>query len=148
MDVEELLRQWANDSKISEHALDETTLRTSVLHSKYLELYTLAKLKLKKKELDLAILKKDKWLYYNGKMTKDEMDEKGWEYDPFHGMNKPLKGDMEMYYNTDKDIAECKMHCEYISVYLDTCKEILDTLRWRHQTIKNIIDFKKFQAGV
>jgi len=148
MDVEELLRQWANDSKISENALDETTLRTAVLHSKYLELYTLAKLRLKKKELDLAILKKDKWLYYNGKMTKEEMDERGWQYDPFNGMNKPLKGDMEMYYNTDSDIATTKMQVEYIGVYLDTCKEILDTLRWRHQTIKNIIDFKKFQAGV
>lgn len=148
MDVEELLRQWANDSKISENALDETTLRTAVLHSKYLELYTLAKLRLKKKELDLAILKKDKWLYYNGKMTKEEMDERGWQYDPFNGMNKPLKGDMEMYYNTDSDIAATKMQAEYIGVYLDTCKEILDTLRWRHQNIKNILDFKKFQAGV
>lgn len=148
MDVEELLRQWANDSKISENALDETTLRTAVLHSKYLELYTLAKLRLKKKELDLAILKKDKWLYYNGKMTKEEMDERGWQYDPFNGMNKPLKGDMEMYYNTDSDIATTKMQVEYIGVYLDTCKEILDTLRWRHQNIKNILDFKKFQAGV
>ncbi len=148
MDVEDLLKQWANDSKISEHALDETTLRGAMLHSKYLELYTIAKLRLKKKELDYAILKKDKWLYYNGKMTKDEMDSRGWAYDPFHGMSKPLKGDMEMYYNTDTDIAECKMGIEYITVYVDTCKEILDTLRWRHQTIKNMIDFKKFQAGV
>ena len=148
MDVEELLKQWANDSKISEHALDETTLRCAMLHSKYLEFYTIAKLRLKKKELDLAILKKDKWLYYNGKMTKDEMDARGWIYDPFHGMSKPLKGDMDMYYNTDTDISECKMACEYIGVYVDTCKEILDTLRWHHQKIRNILEFKKFQAGV
>jgi hypothetical protein len=148
MDVEDLLKQWANDSKINDNALDETTLRGAMLHSKYLELYTIAKLRLKKKELDYAILKKDKWLYYNGKMTKDEMDSRGWAYDPFHGMSKPLKGDMEMYYNTDTDIAECKMGIEYISVYVDTCKEILDTLRWHHQKIRNILEFKKFQAGV
>lgn len=148
MDVDFLLKEWQVDSKISEHALDETTLKGAMLHSKYLELYTHAKLRLKKKELDLAILKKDKWLYYNGKMTKDEMDTRGWPYDPFNGMNKPLKGDMEMYYNTDRDISECKMACEYIGVYVDTCKEILDTLRWRHQSIKNMIEFRKFQAGV
>jgi hypothetical protein len=148
IDVEELLCEWEKDSKINDSALDQTTLRTAVLHSKYLELYTVAKLKMKKKDLDLAVLKKDKWLYYNGKMTKDEMDSRGWKYDPFDGMAKPLKSDMEIYYSTDSDIVEMKMQLEYISTYVDTCKEILDTLRWRHQTIRNIIDFKKFQAGV
>lgn len=148
IDVEELLCEWEKDSKINDSALDQTTLRTAVLHSKYLELYTVAKLKMKKKDLDLAVLKKDKWLYYNGKMTKDEMDSRGWKYDPFDGMAKPLKSDMEIYYSTDFDIVEMKMQLEYISTYVDTCKEILDTLRWRHQTIRNIIDFKKFQAGV
>jgi hypothetical protein len=148
IDVEELLCEWEKDSKINDSALDQTTLRTAVLHSKYLELYTVAKLKMKKKDLDLAVLKKDKWLYYNGKMTKDEMDSRGWKYDPFDGMAKPLKSDMEIYYSTDSDIVEMKMQFEYISTYVDTCKEILDTLRWRHQTIRNIIDFKKFQAGV
>lgn len=148
MNVEDLLKMWSEDSKINDIALDQTTIQTAILHSKYLELYTVAKLKYKKKDLDLALLKKDKWLYYNGKMTKDEMDSRGWAYDPFNGMAKPLKSDMEMYYNTDSDIVETKMQLEYIGSYVDTCKEILDTIRWRHQSIKNILDFKKFQAGV
>lgn len=148
MNVEELLKMWREDSNINDAALDQTTLQTAILHSKYLELYTISKLKYKKKDLDLAVMKKDKWLYYNGKMTKAEMDERGWAYDPFHGMAKPLKSDMDMYYNTDSDIIEIKMQLEYISSYVDACKEILDTIRWRHQSIKNILDFKKFQAGV
>ena len=28
---------------------------------------------------------------------------KGWEYDPFGGLNKPLKGDMNYYYDADTD---------------------------------------------
>ena len=139
---------WTEDSKIDELHLDRTTIKCASLHAKYLELYSIAKLRLKKKDLSLAHLKKDKWLYYNGKMTKAEMDERGWAYDPFSGMAKPLKSDMEMFLNTDPDVSDAKMGLEILQTYVDACKDILDTIKWRHNVIKNILDFKRFEAGV
>jgi hypothetical protein len=41
-----------------------------------------------------------------------------------------------------------KMVVEYQQNIVETLKEILDTLRWRHTVIKNILDFKRFTAGV
>jgi len=108
MSLNDILESWKKDSVIDEHALDDVTIQTSKLHAKYLEIFTLSKLQLRKKEMDLEQVRKDKWLYYTGKMTQGEMDKRGWSYDPFQGMSKPLKSEMEMYYSTDVDIVKVR----------------------------------------
>ena len=147
MDLESLLKLWETDSKIDDVNLDDTSINSAKLHSKYLELYSHSKLRLKKKELELAVLNKDLWLYYNGKMTKEEMDELSWNYDPFNGMAKPLKGDMNKFYDADPNKIEMEMRVEYLKAYCDTCKDILDNVRFRHLTIKNIIAHRQFVSG-
>jgi hypothetical protein len=147
MNLEDILAMWHEDAKIDEAHLDATSIKGAILHSKYLELYSLAKLKLKRKDYELAVLKKDKWLYYNGKMSKAEMDQHGWPYDPFNGLAKPLKTDMDIYYNTDPDICKIKMFMEYQQTIVETLKDILENIKWRHTTIKNILDHRRFTAG-
>lgn len=148
MSLNDILESWKKDSVIDEHALDDETIETSKLHAKYLEIFTLSKLQLKKKEIDLEKIRKDKWLYYTGKMTQGEMDMRGWPYDPFQGMTKPLKSEMEMYYNTDEDIIKAKSAIEYQKAIIDTLEEIMNNIRWRHSHIKNIIEFRKFTSGI
>lgn len=148
MTLDDILAMWSVDSKIDEVNLDETSIKGAVLHGKYLELYSHAKLRLKKREHELAVLKKDKWLYYNGKMSKEEMDAKGWPYDPFNGLVKPLKSDMDIYYDTDADIVKLKMIIEYQQTVVETLKDILENIKWRHNTIKNIITWRQFTSGI
>jgi len=144
--LENILEQWKNDSVIDEHNLDRSSIDIVKLHAKYLEMLSITKLKLKRTELNQKILLKDKWLYYNGKLTEDELVEKGWEYDPFRGM-KIMKGDMNKYYDSDIDIQQSEEKVVYYKTIVETLSEIVDTLRWRHQTISNIIKWKQFQAG-
>jgi hypothetical protein len=146
--LEDILKDWKRDSVIDENALDDVTVETSKLHAKYLELFSLSKLQLKKKELDLERMKKLKWLYYTGKMTKADMDKHGWAYDPFDGMNKPLKSEMDMYYNTDPDIVKIKLSIDYQKSIIDTLEEIMSNIRWRHQHVRNVLEFKKFTSGM
>ena len=148
MSLNEILESWKTDSVIDDNALDEDTVKTSKLHAKYLEIYSLSKLQLKKKEFDLEKIKKDKWLYYTGKMTKSDMDERGWAYDPFQGMTKPLKSEMSMYYETDEDLVKIKAGIDYQKSIIDTLEEIMNNIRWRHSHIKNIIEFRKFTSGM
>ena len=77
MDLKMILDMWSSDSVIGQSSLDESSRQTPVLHAKYLELLSLAKLRLKKSEQAQKILLKDKWLYYNGKMGQDQIEEKG-----------------------------------------------------------------------
>jgi len=148
MDLNDILLMWKKDVVIDDICLDEETTKSSKLHAKYLELFSMAKLMLKKKEIEYESMKKKKWLYYNGKMTKDDMDRHNWKYDPFDGMTKPMKSDMDMYYSTDEDLVKIKAQIDYQKTIIDTLEEIMGNIRWRHTHVKNILDFKKFTSGM
>lgn len=148
MILDEILKMWSEDVRIDDLNLDEETTKSAKLHSKYLELFTLAKLQLKRNETEMNKLRKNKWLYFSGKMTKEEMDKLGWQYDPFNGMTKPLKSDMDMYYNSDEDIIRVSGKIDYQKMMVEVLEEIMNNLRWRHTNIKNILEFKKFTSGV
>ena len=65
MNIEEVLSMWKEDSIIDDLKLDDTTVKMARVHSKYLELITIAKMRRKKKDFEYKTLLKDKWLYYN-----------------------------------------------------------------------------------
>ncbi len=148
LNIETIFEMWKKDADIDEMNLDDASKQSARLHAKYLELLMTSKLQLKRREADLQLLLKDKWLWYNGKMSREEMDARGWDYDPFNGLVKPLKGEMDHYYNTDPDIVKSNTQIEYLKTVIDTLDEIMQSVKWRHQTIKNMIDWRKFTSGV
>ena len=60
---------------------------------------------------------------------------------------KPLKSDMDYYYDSDPHIQELVAKIEYQQTLVDTLEEIMNVIRWRHSTIKNIIDWRRFTSG-
>ncbi len=137
---------WKTDSAIEQFNLDETSRNTPVLHAKYLELLSIAKLQLKKAELSQKSLHKKKWLYYNGKLTQDQIEDLGWEFDPFNGL-KVLKGEMDYYYDADTDIQKTVELITLRKTNVEALTEIVTNLNWRHQTIGNMIRWRQFEAG-
>jgi hypothetical protein len=86
-------------------------------------------------------------MYYEGKMSKEEIDLRGWKYDPFDGLTVRTNKEKEYYYETDKEIKESEAKIVYQTTIVETLKEIMDNIKWRHSTIKNMIDWKRFEAG-
>jgi|TARA_R100000030_G_scaffold3831_1_gene2766 c-di-GMP-related signal transduction protein len=146
MNLESVLEMWKKDSEIPQYNLDETSRQTPTLHAKYMEFMSIARLQLKKAEMEQKTLLKKKWLYYNGKMTQEQIEKEGWEFDPFEGL-KVLKGEMDYYYDADSDIQKSEEKITYYKTYIETLTEIINVLKWRHSTIKNIIDWRRFEAG-
>ena len=146
MDLEKILAEWRSENAIDEYHLDETSRDTPILHGKYLEYLSTAKLQLKRAEFKQKTLLKQKWLYYNGKMTEEEIKETGWALDPFNGM-KILKGEMEYYYDADPEIHKSEEKILYYKTMIETLQEIINNLNWRHQTISNMIKWKQFESG-
>lgn len=130
MNLESVLEMWKKDSQIEQYNLDETSRNTPQLHAKYLELLSIAKLQMKKAEHTQKSLLHKKWLYYNGKMSQEEIVELGWEFDPFNGL-KVLKGEMEYYYNSDIDIQKSEEKLTYYKTLIETLTEIVTNLNWR-----------------
>lgn len=146
MTLEQVLEEWSKDAQLSKNNLDETSRQTPSLHAKYLTILSHTKLKLKKAEMDQKTLLKQKWLYYNGKMSEDEIKATGWDFDPLNGL-KIMKGEMDYYYDSDKEIQESELKIQYLKTLIDTLNEIVNNLNWRHQTISNMIRWKVFEAG-
>ena len=146
LNIETILENWKKDSEIDETNLDEASRQTAKLHGKYLEMFTTSKLLLKRSELQQKILLKDKWLYFSGKMDKSEMDLRGWPYDPFNGL-KIMKSDMEYFFNSDPELQKSEEKIIYLKSLVETLEEIINNIRWRHSTIKNMIDWRRFTSG-
>lgn len=145
--LESIIEMWKKDSVIDEMDLGNASRESAKLHSKYLELYTVNKLRLKKLELDFKVLLRDKYMHYNGKLSQEELNTKGWDYDPLNGLTV-LKGDMDKWYDADSVIQEHQQKIAYSQEIIDTLKEIMDNIKWRHQSIKNAIEWHKFTSGM
>ncbi len=146
LDIEKILLEWQSDSVINDNKLDQTSVNTAKLHAKYLQWLSLAKLQLKKAQINQKSLLKDKWLYYNGKMSEENLVKHGWKPDPFDGL-KILKGELEYWYNADPDIQKTEERIHYYKELISVLTDIIDSLKWRHQTVKNIISWKQFESG-
>lgn len=144
--LEEVLQEWQEDCQIGRTNLDEVSRQTPMLHAKYLSILSQTKLRLKQAEMNQKTLLKKKWLYYNGKMTQEQIEAEGWEYDPLDGL-KIMKGDMDYYYDSDAEIQQTVLKIEYLKTMISTLSDIVDALKWRHQTIGNMIRWKVFEAG-
>mgnify|MGYP006110740565 CR=1 FL=1 len=147
IDIEQILKDWEKDSHIDDMRLDEASRDSAKLHSKYLAIHSTNRLELRRREIQFKTLLKDKWLWYNGKMSKAEMDAKGWGYDAMKGL-KVLKGDMGHFYDSDIDIQKAQLRIEYLKNANDVLKDILDNVKWRHQNIGNMIRWRQFTSGV
>ena len=146
--LEQILDNWKKDCEIDDIELDKSSRETPKLHAKYVELLSQAKLQKHRKEMEFKKLLKDKFMWYNGKMDKTTMDEKGWEYDPFDGLTKPMKSDMDYFYESDPQIQTLQSQIEYWKTVIDTLSDIVSNITWRHQTIGNMIKWRQFTSGV
>ena len=146
IDLKSIHNMWAKDCIIEDMKLDESSRQTPILHAKYLELLSTVKLQLKRAEFSQKTLLKQKWLYYNGKMDQETVVELGWDPDPFDGL-KILKGELDYYYDSDPEIQKSEEKIQYYKTLIETLTDIISNITWRHQTIKNMIEWKKFSSG-
>ena len=146
MKLTSIQEMWKKDCQIDDIELDASSLKVPQLHAKYSEILANKKLTQIQYEHQLKDLQKDKWLWYTGKLTQEEIQEKNWDYDPFKGLTI-LKTDYDKFFRADKDIQKAVEKIEYCRVTVDYLQDVVGQLTWRHQTIKNIIEWRKFMAG-
>ena len=146
MTLEDLKAEWKSDCEIGDIELDKSSLEIPKLHAKYSEYLTDAVVAQKNIQFQYNTLLKDKWLWFNGKMDENRIKELGWSDDPFDGL-KIMKNDMQVFFNADTDLQKLSAQLELANIRINFLKECMQNITWRHQTIKNTIDWRKFMAG-
>ena len=144
MKLEDIHNEWSKDSKIDPLNLSSESLNTPKLHGKYLKILSEERLKLKKMRASRAELILAKSDYYTGRMDKSELDSRGWE--PFS--LKLLKQDLPIYLEADRDMININLQIGMQEEKVDVLDSILKTIATRGYSIKNYIDWKKFENGL
>lgn len=147
-DLQGILDAWEVDSSIDDTDLASASLVSGRLHSKYLNVHSEAKLRKLDAVEEQRELTAKKWKWYNGQMEQKEMDSLGWCYNPFNGAVKPPRADLEKYWMAvDPDLVRLNSKVEYLQQTEEVLAQILEFLRWRHQHVRNAIEWRKFVSG-
>jgi predicted DNA-binding transcriptional regulator YafY len=142
--LENILLMWEADSEIDSNHLDSASIDTAKLHAKYLKILIEAKLKKTKLDIEYNNLRKIKFRYYRGEMTRQELSDRGWE--PWQ-YNKPLKTEMDEFLKGDEDLNVILARIELIDTMVYALESILNQIKARGWDIKNAIAWKQFLAG-
>jgi len=144
MNIDQIKIQAELDTAIDTNHLDDEASRIPQLHNKYLCILMDEKLILESMESKLKILKRDKWLYYSGKMSEDELKKKNWE--PFD-LNI-LKQDLDRFIESDMDVITLsnKIFLQDQKVnYIESVAKIISNKIWN---IRSSIEWVKFTQGL
>ena len=140
MTLEELQAEADRDLVIDDTELDTESLKTPILHNKYLQYYNKFNLLLKKSQWEERTLQREKWEYYTGKSDPEVYKQKPFDL-------KVLKNDVHIYINSDEDIQKIQAKIEYQSAIVSYLEQILRILNNRSFTIKNAIEWRRFTSG-
>lgn len=143
MTLDEIHSHWEKDSKINRGDISEQSIRVPELHHKYMKMLTPESLLLRKLKQEYKSLYKVKWEYYLGLLDYDTMKELGWEPISL----KILKQDVDIYLDSDKDLQAISTKIAIQEEKSSALESIIKMISTRNYTIKNYIDFEKFQVG-
>lgn len=144
MQLEEILNEWSNDSVINKMELDNQSLETPKLHSKYLKYFAIERLNLQRLELEYKVLYKLKTEYFSGMLDIETLKEKNWEPNP----KIILKSDIGMHIDADQDIQRLSLKIGLQREKISILDSILKTIANRGFQIKNAIDFQRLMNGL
>lgn len=133
-----------SDANIDQSNLDLESLKIPQLHGKYLNIFSDEKLILKKLESDRNVLIKNKWEWYTGRMSQEDLKRLGWDPFPL----KIMKQDLDVYLLADEDMIKITAKIDYQKEKVDYLESVLKALNNRNWIIRNAIDFRKFLSGV
>ena len=140
--LEQILKMWESDAVIDSTEPSKELLKIPRYHSKYLGVLTKHKIASKKANFDYLRMKKVKAEYFGGRMSKEELDEYGWE--PFQFV---LKSDMSTYMEADKDLIKLLEKKVYHEECVSVIESIMNELKQRTWQLRDFISWEKFIGG-
>lgn len=144
MNIDTIKQMVEVELKIDGTELGDESLRIPVLHGKFLNIFHDESLVLRKLEADYRVLRKQKWEWYNGKLSQDELTALGWE--PYAA--RILRQDMDIVMDADPDLIRAAQKVEMQRAKVDYLDSILKGINNRNWVIRNAIEWRKFMSGV
>ena len=141
--LEALMKEWASDTNIDSEDMEKETLKISHLHGKYLNVRVHHNILLRRMETDYKLLKGLREEYYQGHMTKEDCDERGWDYMQHVLSNPQIARKLDTDPELNKLLLERIAHEEIVSY----CDMVLKSLQNRTWDLGNFIKYRIMMNG-
>ena len=143
MKLEEIQELWNRDREIDYTELGTESIRIPQIHDKYLKIYTDERIKLRGLEFELSKLVRAKTDWYAGRMSQEELEERGWD----QSLGILLKNEISNYIESDNDVIKIKQHIAILQEKNNYLDSIIKMVSNRGFQIKNALDWLKFSHG-
>lgn len=144
MTLDEIFENWNNDAKIDKTLLDDESIRTSLLHSKYIKIFSAEKLTLYKLEAEYKSLLKLKTEYFAGTLDTQTIKERGWE----PNQKLILKGDINIHIEADEEIQKISLKIGLQKEKIYALESILKSISNRGFQISTAVNYMKLMSGI
>lgn len=143
MKFEEIITHWAEDSIIDNNRLASESTKIPKMHAKYYRILIDEKLlilKLKERHDELLVVLEG---FFAKTLTREELDH--WKL--VYTDKKVLRADFQKNIDVHPRMVELKMKIGIQNEKIDYLKDIIKLIHSLNFTIKNAIDFRRFEAG-
>jgi len=144
MTISELKSIVEKDLEIDSTELGAEALRCPQLHNKYMCFLMDEKHNLSLLESMLKITERDKWLYYTGKMSEEDLKNKNWE--PFELVI--IKQDVDRFIEADKQYSDMVIKINQQKEKVNYLENVIKMMSNRIWNIKSAIEWNKFTQGI
>lgn len=144
MNINDIRNEIEKDIKIDKTNLDHEATIIPQQHNKYLCMLMDEKLIYAKYSSELNILKRNKWLYYSGKISEEQLSELNWE--PFE--LAILRQDLDKFIDSDKDVIDMNLKVILQKEKVDYLESVVKAVSNKMWSVRAAIDWIKFTQGM
>lgn len=143
VNIESLMKEWSQDSIVDSTAMEKELIKISHLHSKYLNIMSYHRHLVRKMETDYKMMKGLREDYYQGHLTKEELEERGWEPMQHVLTNPQIARKLETDSELNKLLLKKIAHEEIVSY----CESVLKSLNNRTWDLGNYTKYLQLTSG-
>lgn len=140
--IEQILQMWDKDSEMDHLEPGKELIKIPKHHKKYLTILSQHRLASKKVHFEYCRMRKLKWEYYTGKMSKEDLNHYGWV--PFQFT---LKSDISTFMEADSDLIKLLEKKAYHDETITALEAIMKELGARTYQLRDYISWERFIGG-
>lgn len=141
MNLDEIQEMWQRDAVIDPDNLHDESLKIPQLHAKYYTIYNTITLLREKARETYSKVRLERYNYYTGKAPAEVYEEEPF---PYKVRDKEA---LQRHLDADERLNKIDLKIRYYDIMLKFLEEVIKMISNRNYSIKNAIDWNRFQAG-
>lgn len=145
VNIDDLMKEWSNDSHIDPSSMEKELLKISHLHGKYLNIMSYHRHVIRKFEHEYKEMKEIRRDYYQGHCDLETLNKYGW--DQWQGNSITMRTAQEEKLSTDPILTKILLKKVAHEEIVSYCENVLKSLHSRTWDLGNFVKYQQLSSG-